>query len=52
MPSLKIHSVNHLFRTVYGDPDYIYLPTHVEINDKHWKYYHEFEQFANLRVRR
>lgn len=47
---LKIHSVNHLFRTVYGDPDYIYLPTHVEINEKHWKYYHEFEQFANLEL--
>lgn len=47
---LKIHSVNHLFRDIYGDPDYVYIPTHVEINDKHLKYYKEFEEFANLEL--
>jgi len=47
---LNIHSVNYLFRDVYGDPDFVYLPTHVEINDKHQKYYKEFEQFANIEL--
>lgn len=47
---LKDHSVNYLFRNVYGDPDYVYIPTHVEINDKHLKYYKEFEEFANLEL--
>lgn len=47
---LKIHSVNYLFRDVYGDPDYIYLPTHVDIDSKHYKAYKEFEEFANLEL--
>lgn len=47
---LNNHSVNYLFRDVYGDPDFVYLPTHVEINEKHQKYYKEFEQFANLEL--
>lgn len=47
---LNAHSVNYLFRDVYGDPDYIYLPTHVEINEKHQRYYKEFERFANIEL--